>query len=226
MNWKNQVTVWATKVLKKRNSSIFLKQVAWYGAWLAAKSGTSHPVSFLLRPVAKDKRLRKVTGWIAAGLVVIAAVWGPYPLLAGENTGGEVDIIIRPEGEMSLTTKDAVALPIKAYTVSQGFWFLHPGMDMAAKMGDSVNPVMAGKVMRVEKGWLGYGNHVMVDHGGGYESLYAHLSKIGVVEGQEVNTDTELGRVGSTGHSTGPHLHLEVHQDGQAINPMGVLGIK
>jgi murein DD-endopeptidase MepM/ murein hydrolase activator NlpD len=67
---------------------------------------------------------------------------------------------------------------------------------------------------------------IVVSHGPEFESLYAHLSKINVFVGQEVNTGTIIGLSGSTGRSTGPHLHLEIHQDGKLINPALILGVK
>lgn len=225
-NWKNQITEWATGVLRRRRSPLLLKQLAWYGAWLAARCGASNPVSFILRPVVGHKRLRKGVGLTIAGLVIVAAIWGPYPLLAGENTGGQMDIVVRSEGEVNLTTKQGVVLPLEQFTISQGFWLLHPGIDMATELGAPVKPVMAGKVIHAEAGWLGYGNRVVIDHGSGYSSLYAHLSKIEAWQGQEVGVDTEIGKVGSTGHSTGPHLHLEIYQDGRPVNPLTVLDIK
>jgi len=65
----------------------------------------------------------------------------------------------------------------------------------------------------------GYGNLVVLDHGNGLATFYAHLSKILVKEGQAVGSGQILGNVGSTGRSTGPHLHYEVHKNGKAINP-------
>ena len=68
-------------------------------------------------------------------------------------------------------------------------------------------------------GTTGYGYYVIVDHGGGYKTLYAHLSAIYVTEGQWVAQGTPVGAVGSTGNSTGPHLHFEVRVDGVQQNP-------
>jgi murein DD-endopeptidase MepM/ murein hydrolase activator NlpD len=65
----------------------------------------------------------------------------------------------------------------------------------------------------------GYGNTIIVDHGGGISTLYAHLSKILVGEGQSVKRGERIGLVGSTGISTGPHLHFEVRKDGQHVSP-------
>ena len=70
-------------------------------------------------------------------------------------------------------------------------------------------------------GWRGgYGNCVVVDHGDGMETLYAHLYRIGVEVGQELKAGDQVGNIGSTGNSTGPHLHFEVHIDGIAVDPL------
>ena len=77
----------------------------------------------------------------------------------------------------------------------------------------------AGKVVEADYVDDGYGNTVLIDHGQGITSRYAHLSQIEVKAGDSVTTDTEIGKVGVTGHSTGPHLHFEVRIDGVAQNP-------
>ena len=69
----------------------------------------------------------------------------------------------------------------------------------------------------------GYGNTILIDHGHGLTTRYAHLSKINVSVGQTVTTDTTIGLVGITGHTTGPHLHFEVRQDGVAQNPLNYI---
>jgi murein DD-endopeptidase MepM/ murein hydrolase activator NlpD len=86
---------------------------------------------------------------------------------------------------------------------------------------------MAGTVRATNYDLFGYGNHVIVMHEEGYESLYAHMSEIEVKPGQEVKNETVIGGVGSTGLSTGPHLHLEVRQEGQLLNPAELVpGVK
>lgn len=95
----------------------------------------------------------------------------------------------------------------------------HAGMDFSANVGTPVYVTGNGKVKQA--GWDGlYGNCITVDHGFGYVTRYAHLSKIKVKVGQEVVRGEVIGEVGSTGKSTGPHLHYEVHVKGQVVNPV------
>ena len=94
----------------------------------------------------------------------------------------------------------------------------HNGMDIASNMGTTVYAADGGKVVLAE--WYGgYGNCIMIDHGNGYKTLYGHLSVIGVSEGQNVSQGAVIGAVGSTGNSTGPHLHFEVYANGSRIDP-------
>ncbi|QZT36638.1 M23 family metallopeptidase [Halosquirtibacter xylanolyticus] len=95
----------------------------------------------------------------------------------------------------------------------------HYGMDFAAPIGTEIFSTGNGKVTKVIKSKVGYGLHVLVDHGFGYETLYAHMSKFNVKKGQKVHRGDVIGYVGSTGKSTGPHLHYEVHKNKRAVNP-------
>ncbi|HUF83699.1 MAG TPA: peptidoglycan DD-metalloendopeptidase family protein [Acidimicrobiia bacterium] len=97
---------------------------------------------------------------------------------------------------------------------------MHTGVDMACGYGAPIGA--AGDGVVVEAGWRGgYGNAVVVDHGDGLATLYAHQSRIAVSRGQRVTTGQTLGYVGSTGYSTGPHLHWEVWVNGNPVDPMG-----
>ncbi|MBE6915907.1 MAG: hypothetical protein E7471_04660 [Ruminococcaceae bacterium] len=97
---------------------------------------------------------------------------------------------------------------------------MHTGVDIGAPMGASIVAAAAGKV--VVAGWSskGYGNYVVIQHEGSFSTLYAHMSKILVKKGQTVSKGTAIGKVGSTGYSTGPHLHFEVLINGDDVNPM------
>ena len=98
----------------------------------------------------------------------------------------------------------------------------HSGIDLAAKKGTPISCAAAGRV--VFAGWkTGYGYVVMVDHGKGYETLYAHCSKLAVTTGQTVSTGKIVAYVGRTGVATGPHLHFEVRKNGVYRNPLKYL---
>lgn len=98
----------------------------------------------------------------------------------------------------------------------------HSGIDFKARTGTSVKPAAQGRVIKA--GWQGgYGKMVEIDHGNGTSTRYAHLSRILVKRGQNVSIGTVLGKVGSTGRSTGPHLHYEIRKNGKAINPLTYL---
>ncbi|OGN94092.1 MAG: hypothetical protein A2Y88_01780 [Chloroflexi bacterium RBG_13_48_10] len=118
----------------------------------------------------------------------------------------------------------AFAWPAASHTLSgNDYWSGHLGIDIAGSLGDGVFASDAGVI--VFAGWAngGYGNMVMIDHGNGYQSLYGHLSTVSAGCGQSVYTGSYIGAVGSTGNSTGAHLHFEVRYLGGFINPWYVL---
>jgi len=119
------------------------------------------------------------------------------------------------------------------FTVSSGFGRMHHPITKAERMHKGIDfkapagtPVKAGgegivKTVNLHKG--GYGIHVVIDHGDGFETLYAHLSEALVKEGQEVAPGQLIGKVGNTGASTGPHLHYEVRENGIPKDPIAFL---
>ncbi|MEK7514046.1 MAG: M23 family metallopeptidase [Patescibacteria group bacterium] len=108
--------------------------------------------------------------------------------------------------------------------ISQRYVWYHRGVDIANK---SQPPILAADSGRVSvAGWpdnAGYGNRVIIDHGNGFQTLYAHMSSISVVAGQSVNRGDVIGNVGSTGRSTGPHLHFEIRRGGEILDPLTYL---
>ena len=108
--------------------------------------------------------------------------------------------------------------------ISQGFRWYHRAIDIATATGTPILAADAGKI--IVAGWpdnVGYGNRVMIDHGNGFVTLYGHMSKIHVVAGQTVSRGAVIGLVGSTGRSTGPHLHFEIRAGGKTQDPMAYL---
>jgi len=101
---------------------------------------------------------------------------------------------------------------------------LHTGMDFRAPIGMPAKVTAAGVVTRA--GWAGgYGRMVEVDHGGGFATRYGHLSEIDVTVGQKLTAGEVIGKTGSSGRSTGPHLHYEVRHDGEAVDPLRFLTV-
>lgn len=100
----------------------------------------------------------------------------------------------------------------------------HDGIDIGGSVnGQAADSIGGGKVTEVGYDENGYGNYVVVDHGDGYTSLYGHLQKATVKQGDTVSAGQQVGVIGSTGKSSGPHLHLRVHKNGQSIDPRTVI---
>lgn len=108
-------------------------------------------------------------------------------------------------------------------SISQRFTWYHPGIDIANRATPLVVAADAGRV--VFAGWdaSGYGNMVLIDHGNGFTTRYGHLSQVMVISGQSVGRGSTIGRMGSTGHSTGPHTHFEIYASGVRVNPLNYL---
>ena len=124
--------------------------------------------------------------------------------------------------------------PVHGYAVNSNFGMrrhpvdgkmkAHRGVDIAAPHGVEVKTSAEGEVVRAGYQPTGFGNFVEVRHPNGLTTVYAHLSKVEVAPGQKLAKGQEIGEVGSTGLSTGPHLHFEVRRNGVQMNPMRVLG--
>ena len=97
---------------------------------------------------------------------------------------------------------------------------MHEGMDFTAKTGTPIYATGDGVVERADNTASGFGNHIVIRHGFGYETLYAHLSRYKCRTGQRIKRGDIIGYVGSTGRSEGPHLHYEVHKNGKVVNPL------
>ena len=113
------------------------------------------------------------------------------------------------------------------FAQSSLYQLFHTGIDIAnpnGYIGDSITPFMNGTVIYEGEIFWGYGKHIIIDHGDNITSVYAHLDKIYVYRGQEVTIGNEIGRMGNSGWSTGPHLHFETRMYGLPVNPRVFLG--
>lgn len=177
----------------------------------------------MARHVSEHKNIKR---YFAANLsaLIIAGTFLPVAqngVQAADFETETTETVIQTQN--TLKTTKATGNPLEATKINQGFGLFHPGIDFGGEIGDVIKSIKSGTVVEVEHTKYGYGNTVVVDHGKGLTSRYAHLSNINVKVGDVVTTDTELGQVGITGRSTGPHLHLEIRQNGMALNPLSVL---
>lgn len=181
-----------------------------------ARSGNK--VSRYFRHIFEHKNIKRMLGANLA-LMLIATSFVPTDVFA--NTEAEQSVI--EEITTPLTTEKSVQYPTETVRVTQGYRLFHPGIDLDGLTGDPIRPIKKGRVEDVSMSKYAYGNAIIVDHGNQITSLYAHLSKIFVQEGQEVDTNTIIGAMGATGRAYGDHLHLEVRDHGIPISPYSVL---
>ncbi|MDI6869901.1 MAG: peptidoglycan DD-metalloendopeptidase family protein [Bacillota bacterium] len=148
-----------------------------------------------------------------------------------EATARQLESFIRGQQKRGPGTSQAAAKnmlwPVRGRVTSDFGWRVHPvfrsrrfhsGLDIAAPHGTPVAAAAGGTV--ILSGWVGgYGKTVIIDHGGGISTLYGHNSTLLVKEGELVRAGQTIAKVGSTGISTGPHVHFEVRRDGEAVNP-------
>lgn len=143
-------------------------------------------------------------------------------ILAANETVADETLMAAPVEP--IVTMVSLTIPLRG-TLGQGYHAFHRAVDILAPMGTEIRPIAKGKVIEVGPGRIGWGNTVVVEHETGEKSRYAHMREIKVVEGQEIEKDYVLGTVGMTGWTTGPHLHLEIYQNGKAIDPKTVLPV-
>lgn len=151
---------------------------------------------------------------------------GPYNVWS--NT------VVNPYNQNLQNTKDSVFVNVSSYhhpLAKPGYitshfgprhYRYHYGTDLKLETGDTVRAAFDGMV-RISKVGVGYGNYVLIRHNNGFETVYGHLSKLLVDTEQKVKAGDPIGLGGSTGHSTGPHLHFEVRYLGNPINPEDVI---
>lgn len=183
-----------------------------------ARAGSK--LSLVFRHIFEHKHTRKIFG---SNLAVLMLASSLIPTTHAYDHIQADQAYIVQEQSMPLTTNTNVRFPVESIRITQGYHFFHAGIDFDGDTGDPITPILPGVVTQVQYSRFAYGNAILVDHGGGVTSLYAHLSKILVAQGQEVDQFTKIGEMGSTGYSSGDHLHLEVREGGNQINPLILL---
>lgn len=169
----------------------------------------------------ENKKMRQIFG---ANLMAFALLSGLVANPISAFTGNpETEMTAAVPEVVEVTTEDSIRQPLDSFKVTQGYHFFHRAVDLKEVVGAPIYPLKSGVVEEVSYGRFGYGQYVLIDHGDGFESLYAHLAKVVVAEGEAVDENTVLGTVGTTGWTTGSHLHLEVYDHGQPFNPLMIL---
>lgn len=204
------------KLVKNRKASEEKPLIPDLGEVRRARKGSK--VSRFFKHIFEHKSIKKILGANIA-LAIVAASF--IPVNAGFDSEAEQTLV---SAEITnFTTERGVQYPTQNVAITQGYRFFHPGIDFDGITGDSIYPVMAGRIEAISYSRYNYGNAIIINHGSNLTSLYAHLNRIFVEEGQEVTTKTVIGEMGATGRSYGDHLHLEVRDHGRAINPYSVL---
>lgn len=177
-------------------------------------------LSFLGRKIFERKDIKRFFGAFLVISIPVLSVFNS-PALAFELAKIKGSPLV--ENEITLNTTLSSHSPVNG-SVSQKFSFFHPGWDIVAPYGESVYPLIDGVVIETNTLSWGYGRYIVISHSDGFQTLYAHLSKIEVKVGEKVTKEKVIGQIGTSGWSSGPHLHFEVWQDGKPLNPIEVLG--
>lgn len=172
----------------------------------------------LARYFADHKNIRRL---IATNFAVVTIATSLMPQTGNVQAQASDGVII--ESQTNLTTQKGMEYPVGAVKINQGYNIFHRAIDFGGRIGTPIKSISTGVVAYA--GWdrSGYGNLVVLEHKNGIDSYYAHLSKIEVKIGDTVEINTEIGKMGATGHATGNHLHLEIHQNGVTLNPLTIL---
>lgn len=217
-----------TTINLPKNRKLHLKVVKRYGApeekpllpnmgeVMRIRRGSK--ISRFFAHITEHKNFKKLFGANIAIAIVASTI---FPTQNAFANGADENIISAEI--VQLTTEKGVRFPVENVSVTQGYKFFHPAIDFDGITGDPIYPIMAGTVGAVSYSNYAYGNAILIDHGSGFTSLYAHLSRINVAEGQGVGVNTIIGLLGATGKAYGDHLHLEVRDHGRPINPYSIL---
>lgn len=191
------------------------------------------------RPMPTLRSLLIHSGQTAAlaGVAVLAMAMAPAipePAIAPGSLPEQPPVTAVAEPAGPVTRMIAFEEPVRGFAINSRFGMrrlggergvrMHRGVDIAAPSGTAVYSSAEGEVLRLGRQPEGYGNFIEMRHPNGMTTLYAHLSRIDVASGDRVLAGERIGLVGSTGYSTGPHLHFEVRRNGEQVNPSRVVG--
>lgn len=149
-------------------------------------------------------------------------------LISVDSVTNRVEIHDPISGVIITTISSPMIWPVKGViTLEFGksdlpYEIMHTGIDIAnpqGKIGDNISPFMDGTVIYAGETAIGYGKHIIIDHGNNVTSLYGHLDKVLVYKGEKVTINDVIGKMGSTGWSTGPHVHFQINVFGIPVNP-------
>lgn len=157
-------------------------------------------------------RLYPGTQILVPGAVRQVFVWTAPQLPSRPSVGGNVAALVVGTGTF--------VWPVGGRYISQYYWYGHPGIDIALAEGSSVVASDTGTVTYAGWNVYGYGNLIVINHGNGYETYYAHLSSINVFPGQVVYQGNYIGATGNTGFSSGPHIHFEIRYFNVQYDPL------
>ena len=167
----------------------------------------------------------KKVRWLIIIFLILPSLLGYYPTFSYPPVKKSLVLAQSLEQKgvvVSSSFEKALILPHPGY-LSTRFSNWHPGIDIATGLGMPIHPIIDGKVTASGFDIFGLGNYVVVLHQNNFESKYAHMGKIYVKIGDQITTETILGEVGLTGHTSGPHTHLEITHNGQYLDPQKLL---
>lgn len=176
-------------------------------------------ISRLVRLMLERVHLNRLFGANLIGIFLVTNTLIPG---ASALSSAEAEVVSISAGEAPVVTIVNRRYPVDHPVITQGYHFFHAGIDIDGVTGDTIHPIMNGRVESVGQEFF-LGKTVVVEHENDVKSVYAHLNKINVKPGEEVTTSSKIGEMGNTGRSFGDHLHLEVYKNGRNVSPHTVL---
>ncbi|OGY13058.1 MAG: hypothetical protein A3F61_01655 [Candidatus Blackburnbacteria bacterium RIFCSPHIGHO2_12_FULL_41_13b] len=208
------------RALKKRMRFLVRKYPLFSDLSQLGSIRSGNKLSRIARHLLEHANIKAILGGNITLMIVTTGLLVPGSVAHEEP----VETLVLPGFPTQIATEVKIRYPVEKVKLNQGFSYFHWGVDLDGEIGDPVYPIEKGKVESREFSRFGYGNSIIIKHEDGLKSRYAHLSRIDVRDGDEVDPATAIGKLGNTGRSTGAHLHLEIYDNGKPINPAVLLG--